>query len=192
MYHSDFEAANIIGQFSRCENVGLEKLGKLVTHTGLISEEQARMFTYQYVQVLHFMRQQLRVTEIGRPLTALKKFLDQGVRQKALARIYQLLINQEEIKDLSHRAWCKDIGCELSADQWRSINLWRYKVSNNIAIREHHYKILHRWYWTPDKLSKIFPNCIFSLLAMYGVQSYVLPCMVGLPWYTKLLAIYGR
>lgn len=31
-------------------------------------------------------------------------------------------------------------------------------MSSNIALREHLYKVLHRWYWTPCRISKMFPN----------------------------------
>lgn len=33
-----------------------------------------------------------------------------------------------------------------------------YRFSSNIAFKEHHYKLQHRWYWTPVRISKIFPD----------------------------------
>lgn len=103
MHHVNFGVAYAAGQFSGWENARLDKLGKVVTRTSLVSEEQARktlgnypMFTYQYKHVMHSMRQQLQVMNVRRPLTAFE-ILDQGIRKKALFRIYQILINQDQI-----------------------------------------------------------------------------------------------
>lgn len=70
-----------------------------------------------------------------------------------------MLLESEKVSDWSQRAWQLDIRLELDKTQWEMINLQGQKVSCNIVLREHHYKVLHRWYQTPRLMSKIFSGC---------------------------------
>lgn len=104
------------------------------------------------------MKDLLLTADVSWPLTAFEKLLVSGEMRKLLSRIYQILIDSDQIEDWSHRAWCKDLAFELSDSQWRAINLRGHKVSRNITIQEHCYKVLHHWYWSPERVAKSFPS----------------------------------
>lgn len=75
------------------------------------------------------------------------------------SQLYHLLLELHSRKDWSHKAWQLDVGQELDKFQWEAINLQGQKMSSNIALREHYYKVLHRRYRTPQLVLKMFPNC---------------------------------
>lgn len=56
--------------------------------------------------------------DLLRTVTAFEKLLESGVTKKILSRIYQILIDSEQIEDWSHRAWYRNVAYELSDSQW--------------------------------------------------------------------------
>lgn len=43
---------------------------------------------------------------------------------------------------------------------WEFLSSFGFKISANVALRENHYKILHQWYLTPNRLTKMFPRTL--------------------------------
>lgn len=71
-----------------------------------------------------------------------------GVIRRILSKIYQILLSMGNVLDWSQKARGKDKGLQLSDAQWRKIDWMGYKVSNNVALKEHHYKVQPRRYLT--------------------------------------------
>lgn len=103
LHHPDFLVASNSGQFGIWEETGLDKVGKLFTRLSLIIVVQAKEhlgnfpnFTYQFPQVQHFMKKLLQTADVSRPLTAFEELLA-SEETKKLSRIYQILINSDQI-----------------------------------------------------------------------------------------------
>lgn len=99
LHHPGVTVVVSSGQVHRWGEAGLHKLGTLITRSGLITAAQARdvlgnfsNFTYQFLQVQHFMRDLVQTVDVFHPLTAVEKLLEPGETKK-LSRIYQILID---------------------------------------------------------------------------------------------------
>lgn len=83
-----------------------------------------------------FLVDVLWVNDIFRPLTIFEKFLTLGEMKKSVSKLYQML-EYDSVEDRSHKACHIDIGQELDESQWPATNLQGFKMSSNIALREH-------------------------------------------------------
>lgn len=62
------------------------------------------------------------------------------------------------IKDSARIYWEIDLGRHISDLTWEKLCSFNGSFSLNVSVKEQHYKLLHRWYLTPSRLSKIYPE----------------------------------
>lgn len=54
--------------------------------------------------------------------------------------------------------WEKDLAMRWTEKEWyRLINFYQF-CSRNISIQENHFKMFNRWYLTPLRIKKMFPQ----------------------------------
>lgn len=156
---------------------------------GIIMEAQViqKLVNFQgwgiNTQIWHFLASLVRRANVFCALTPFKKLLEADVFKRALSNIYFILVVQMQMWDWCQRAWEKDVVNESKEEQWCKVSLLCQKMSNDVALKEHCYKLRHRWYWTLVKFLKCFLrplHCVGDLLkkgqplGMYGgtVRSY--------------------
>lgn len=54
--------------------------------------------------------------------------------------------------------WEKDLGIYYSDSQWKKLKLFNQTFSKNVGIHESRFKILNRWYRTPGRTVKMYPQ----------------------------------
>lgn len=108
-----------------------------------------------------------------------EKKLDLGTFAHALSKVYQLPITQERVNDWSQNTWEEDVGSKIMTTQWLKINWVGQKISCNVAIKEHYYKLHHWWYWIPLWISRMFPGISASCRRCGWIECKLLAYVVG-------------
>lgn len=78
---------------------------------------------YQLTQIQHFLDSLNRITNVFRALTPFEKFLESDHLKEALAKLYLMLVSQEQILDWSRKAWEKNFG-KLLKNSSKSLAYW--------------------------------------------------------------------
>lgn len=86
----------------------------------------------------------------------LEKILLQFSNDNLLARLYKLLMKSIVVVNSAKtkREW--DLQMELKDKDWEYISKCFTKVIVNVAMREHHYKLMCQWYLIPRKLVQMY------------------------------------
>lgn len=80
-----------------------------------------------------------------------------GTEGGGISVIYQSLALHTQ-KTPYMLAWESDLAIEWEVDKWRSSFDRAFKGIKNISLIESSVKVITRWYFTPAKLSKMFPT----------------------------------
>jgi len=79
--------------------------------------------------------------------------------QHVIAKTYKLLLqmNQEDelVKECMVK-WARNIGYNIKLNQWERMWSKGLKFTLSYNLKENFYKMMFRWYLTPNKLSKMF------------------------------------
>lgn len=86
--------------------------------------------------------------------------LDQTPLRHAVSLIYQLLVSPSpDYRPPYINRWERELGLQLTEKQVDRIILFTHKTSICARHQEAGYKILSRWYYTPEKIHRMFPQC---------------------------------
>lgn len=72
--------------------------------------------------------------------------------------MYAKLLRHNDITEINMLWWGKDLQKEISIVEWHSTHVLMKSISINSAIRENFYKLRQRWYMTPVRVHKMFPE----------------------------------
>lgn len=112
------------------------------------------------IQITHFFRSLPPPHKFDQPLTTLEEICStEGTLPHTLSCMYNLLITPPDTYSLKQITdWERDLNYTFSSQQKQRIIQFTYKSSICTRTQETNFKILTRWYRTPEKLSKIFPT----------------------------------
>uniref|UniRef100_A0A803K9C7 Reverse transcriptase zinc-binding domain-containing protein n=1 Tax=Xenopus tropicalis TaxID=8364 RepID=A0A803K9C7_XENTR len=117
----------------------------------------------EYLQIQHFINSKLATTAIN-PLTPYEKILSSPFPYKGLiSHLYKLMVTLPEDPFPKHsymRYWEEALRIELSDHAWSKIWDNANRIVTCTQQKESVYKVMMRWYMTPDRLSKIYPNSL--------------------------------
>ena len=80
---------------------------------------------------------------------------EEHVITKMYKMLLQMNLEYEQVKECMIK-WAKIFGYNITLEQWE--NMWNkgLKFTLNYNLKENFYKMMYRWYLTPDKLSKMY------------------------------------
>lgn len=136
--------------------------GQWMTRQQIMADaDLAELSFWQKIQLAHFLGSLPPTGPFERQLTSFELLCtDQSLLSHAVSLTYQLLISPPEGHKLSFIAsWEKELGIELSERQVDRLFLFSYKTSICARNQEAGFKVLTRWYHTPAKIHKMFPQC---------------------------------
>lgn len=112
------------------------------------------------LQLKHFLKTLPPPENFDRTLTTYEIYCSgEGVLPHTLSATYQLLITSPENYQIpTLRTWERDMQCNFTSRQKQNILYFTFKSSICTKMQETNYKLVTRWYNTPDKLQKIFPS----------------------------------
>lgn len=135
--------------------------GKWMTREELMDDPLlASLSFWQKVQLAHFLRAQHSPAPFLRALTAFELLCsEQEPLRHAISLTYQLLISPPEGFRPPYLAkWERVLGIKLNERQAERIFLFTYKTSICAAQQEAGFKVLSHWYFTPDRVHRMFPQ----------------------------------
>lgn len=111
------------------------------------------------IQLHHFIHSLANPTHFQRTVTTFENYcLDEGKLPQVLSKTYALLNSPSEQPDLSFlRKWEAELQWTFTKTQIQNILRFSLKSSICTKIQETNYKILTRWYYTPQILHKYYP-----------------------------------
>lgn len=129
--------------------------------------ENSEIFKYiqlkHFVQTLSFTSNEIQGTSFERAVVSLIS------NKGTISRLYGEYLNITEIQKQKYQLdWEKDLGKELTEEEWSGIWMNTTKSSINVALTETSLKLLHRAYLTPDRVAHFKPNC--SSMCFRGCQ----------------------
>lgn len=165
-WHPEFCTAALIANFSKWKEKGLTQFCSLGNnphmtmqdHTGNILEKSGNIshqFKYQYKQVNNLMKCLQKRSDIFRPLTEFESLIKDLKRQK-LFKLYTLLLHVLPYVDTAKFRWEWDLQTVISEESWVSIRRFNIMFSAYASIQENRYKLVQRWYLTPNRMAKLF------------------------------------
>lgn len=54
--------------------------------------------------------------------------------------------------------WEQDLKIGISNKEWQAINKFNQKISVIVGIFENCYKVIHQWYFSPERLATMYPQ----------------------------------
>lgn len=116
---------------------------------------------WQKVQLAHFIGSLPPPKPFQRHLTTFELLcLKQAPIQHAVSQAYQLLIAPPQDFKLPYiTRWEQELGLQFTEKQVDRILLFSYKTSICAKYQEAGFKVLTRWYHTPVKIHRMFPQC---------------------------------
>lgn len=115
---------------------------------------------WRIIQLSHFLTSLPPAREFFRPLTTFEKFcVMKGQPRHMVSQMYSLLISPEEDFSLDYFSrWERDLQISFSPEQRAKILLFTFKSSIHTQAQESGYKLLTRWYRTPQVLHFMYPE----------------------------------
>uniref|UniRef100_A0A2D4G001 Uncharacterized protein n=1 Tax=Micrurus corallinus TaxID=54390 RepID=A0A2D4G001_MICCO len=80
---------------------------------------------------------------------------------KHITRVYKLLLNfylENEYVKHGMIQWAKNFGYNRMLERWENMWTKSLKFTLNYNVKEKFYKMMYRWYLTPDKLSEMYKS----------------------------------
>lgn len=116
---------------------------------------------WQKVQLAHFIGSLPPPKPFQRHLTTFELLcLKQAPIQHAVSQAYQLLIAPPQDFKLPYiTRWEQELGLQFTEKQVDRILLFSYKTSICAKYQDSGFKVLTRWYHTPVKIHRMFPQC---------------------------------
>lgn len=115
---------------------------------------------FRQIQLNAFLRLiKQRVPMVRNPSRFEQICLKGETLRHSLSFMYALLTELEAPQELAFiQAWERDLGVRFSETQKNKIFMFTHKASMATRYQEGGYKILTRWYRTPEVLNRIFPQ----------------------------------
>lgn len=115
---------------------------------------------WKAIRLHHFLYSIPELMRYKRDMTMLEEYCrGEGTLPQVLSKTYSLLNTPTEQPDLLFlQKWEQDLQCNFTAAQTQNILQLTLKSSICTKIQERNYKILTRWYYTPQLLHKFFPG----------------------------------
>ena len=113
---------------------------------------------YRYIQISQMLKKSPQIfTHI--PVQMTKFFLHPSTKPKGISILYKGLQEKDTlVKEHNIITWERDFGVSYSAQSWaKSIRILTASTRSTNLL-EMHQKLLLRWYLTPHRLAKMFPN----------------------------------
>ena len=159
----EFPIALAGDEFREWQTQGCKRLGDLFDITGLKSFTQIRQQydisekeQWHYMHIRHWAQQTHVIKEAGRPFTEFEKWLTYKESDKhLLADIYKILNNTNQLpKSTARVRWEQELEREISDKEWMDAVTRARTATYSTAGRETAMKILHYWYYTPERILK--------------------------------------
>lgn len=112
-----------------------------------------------------------------------------SIQKRLLFKIYAMLMSKDVINNKIKHQWEIDIMKSISEIDWNYVVYWSQLFSQNVAIKEHSYKLLCRSYLILQCLSKMFLGWGI-IVAGVARRSIIVSYMVELHFHCSLLEIY--
>lgn len=115
---------------------------------------------YKYLQIRHFIQSCTPTVAIHRDPSHFKHLCNsEGLQRHLISSIYAMLFSTHKLKeDKIVRQWETELQLDLISEDWGHIYNHIHKGSINVSTQENRYKIFTKWYRTPDKIHKFYPN----------------------------------
>lgn len=144
--------------FSRLSDLVLN--GKLRDKVSFEEQAGVRFSWHSYLQLKNLIELLASKGIFDRSYSSLevvlRAFTDSS--KGLLAALYKVLIATENRATLKHQfRWQEDLQEEISEQMWSDIWNSPASRSRNFNVRLQFFKLITRWYFTPDKLNKMNP-----------------------------------
>lgn len=115
---------------------------------------------FQYLQLRHCIESWLKKSPLPRQLTAFEQICYLNFHKRGtVSTLYRSLGLPQSLSPPPYaRKWEKDLGVPLPQANWKASWESIAHSSYNITTLETNYKILLRWYLTPDRVAKFDPS----------------------------------
>lgn len=127
---------------------------------------------YKYLQIRNLITTMKRAGQLSLGLSRMEKILESSTSLKGRVFLIYSALLEHHSSSLTplKTVWQKELGCDLSDDQWDVMcqNVFTSLSCNKII--EQNYKLRHRMYLTPLRLSKIHPNYRVNHPCFLGMQ----------------------
>ncbi|XP_066444370.1 inactive serine/threonine-protein kinase TEX14 [Eleutherodactylus coqui] len=116
---------------------------------------------FQHYQIGHYVRALGPILELTAPDTPFEGMCGGPQRTRGeISAVYGFLVAGERLDPGggSKRAWEKELGRELTTEDWAKAICLTHKMTISSSHQELNYKLLTRWYRTPVRLAKYYPG----------------------------------
>lgn len=167
--NDDFHPGTVQEFYSRWQKTNLYTIKDLLSPTNTIltfrelsqKDPSIHLRQFKYFQLRHFVHPFVQRAKSSTP-SPFELIARTGLPQKGLiSRIYKLLMDPSATNRPKHPymlKWEESLTQQLSMEDWSTIWLNAQKMVTCTRQKENLYKILMRWYHTPDKLHSLFPE----------------------------------
>ncbi|KAM9311698.1 GLIPR1-like protein 2 [Gastrophryne carolinensis] len=185
---------------------GLTQLraGDLITESGWtpLADLRSRwgnadLDPWTLVRLQSFVAKQGLKREKCRPHTDLEKTCLGEIPNKHLtSKLYLQLVGERDSPPSFWREWEADLGTEFNEAQREKIASLAHRSSMATRVQESSYKVLTRWYYTPDRLNKISasvdPQCWRCGIERGTLMHILWSCSKIREYWEGVLAIISR
>lgn len=113
-------------------------------------------FEFQYRQIHNLFKMLQQNYDLFRPMILFESLAINIHQKSLLAQLCNwLLIQTGELSTFKGK-WERVLGGNFTDAQWERLDEFNQTVSVNVNIRESRFKMLHKWYLTPERLSKMY------------------------------------
>lgn len=91
---------------------------------------------------------------VFRPLSEFETLLTMIGRPKLLSRFYAILSRNVIAVERDKFRWEQDPKIHWIDEEWRAICRFNQACSRNVLLQENWFRILHKWYLTPQRIKR--------------------------------------
>ena len=115
---------------------------------------------YKYLQIRNFINSLLKENKLRFSLSKLEYTLISVKSLKGKISEFYTILSQQHSNDydLLKQLWERDLGTTYSIKAWSQICKNIFPKCTSLSIHEQNYKLIHRFYYTPVRLQKMFPD----------------------------------
>lgn len=148
-------------------NSGLTTVRSLLSPRGIVSFQSLRdshdipeTEKFRYLQIRHLLETLTKNHDWSTTATAFETRCRTSPTTKGLiSLLYSSMLNNTNTQSPSYcHKWERDFNTTLEPEIWRKIWGALFRSSRNILALENSYKVLSRWYLTPDRIAKCLPS----------------------------------